>query len=90
MKVVEMEQATDSLSNYARKHRREAVLVVRGGKPLSALLPLNSRADLERVSLSVNPRFKAILERGRSQVRAGKVISAEGMRQLFGLTRKAR
>lgn len=90
MKVVELERATDSLSEYARKNRREAVLVLRRGKPVSALLPLDSKANLESLSLSVNPRFQAILERGRAQVRAGKVIPGEELRRIFGLKRKAR
>ena len=90
MKLVEMERATDSLSEYARKNRRDAVVVLRRGKPLSALVPLDAKADLESLSLSANPIFRAILERGRAQVRAGKVISGEQMRRIFGLKRRVR
>jgi len=89
MKVVEMDDARGSLSEYARKNRRDAVVVTRHGKPVSALLPLESGADLERLSLSMNPRFHAILGRSRAEVKGGKVMSSDEVRRLFGLKRKA-
>ncbi len=89
MKLLELEEAKGSLSDYARKNRRDAVVVTRKGKPMSALVPLDSRADLERLSLSTNPRFRAILERSRAEVRAGKVTSSAEIRREFGLKRRA-
>ena len=89
MKVVEMDDARGSLSEYARKNRRDAVVVTRHGKPVSALLPLASGADLEQLSLSMNPRFRAILGRSRAEVKAGKVMASDEVRRLFGLKRKA-
>lgn len=38
MKVVELDKAKGSLSDYARRNRRHAVVVTRRGKPVSALL----------------------------------------------------
>ena len=90
MKVVEMSEATLSLSEYARRNRRQALVVTRRGRPVSALVPLDSQADLERLSLSTNPRFQAILERSREQVRQGQVFTTEEMRRHFGLPRKRR
>ena len=89
MRVLELEEAKGSLSDYARKNRRDAVVVTRKGKPISALVPLDSRADLERLSLSTNPRFKAILDRSRADVNAGRVTSSAELRREFGLKRKA-
>lgn len=89
MKLLELEEAKGSLSDYARKNRRDAVVVTRHGKPISALVPLDSGADLERLSLSANPRFRAILERSRAEVRAGRVTSSAEVRRQFGLKRKA-
>lgn len=88
MKLVELDEAGDSLSTYARRNRRDAVVVTRRGKPVSALVPLEPGADLERLSLATNPRFRAILERSRAEVRAGKVLSSDDVRRLFGLKRK--
>ena len=89
MKVVEMDEAKDSLSEYARRNRRDAVVITRHGKPVSALVPLEAGADLERLTLSMNPRFRAILERSRAEVRAGKVLSVGEVRRIIGLKRKA-
>jgi len=89
MKVVEMEDAKDSLSEYARRNRRHAVVITRRGKPVSALLPLDPGADLERLVLSLHPRFRAILERSRSEVRAGKVLPGNEVRRILGLKRKS-
>jgi antitoxin (DNA-binding transcriptional repressor) of toxin-antitoxin stability system len=89
MKLLELEEAKGSLSDYARKNRRGAVVVTRNGKPISALVPLDPGADLERLSLSMNARFRAILERSRAEVRAGKVTSSAEIRRQFGLRRKA-
>ncbi len=89
MKVVEMEEAKGSLSDYARRNRRDAVVVTRRGKPVSALVPLEVGVDMERLALSMNPRFRAILERSRAEVRAGKVVSSDEVRRIFGLKRKA-
>lgn len=89
MKVVALEDARDSLSDYARKNRRDAVIVTRRGRPVSALVPLEPGADIERISLAASPRFRAILERSRADVRQGKVLSSDDMRHAFGLKRKA-
>ena len=89
MKVVEMDEAKGSLSEYARRNRRHAVVVTRRGKPVSALLPLEPGADLERLSLSMNARFRAILEQSRAEVRAGKVLSGDDLRRLYGVKHKA-
>jgi antitoxin (DNA-binding transcriptional repressor) of toxin-antitoxin stability system len=89
VKLVELDEAKGSLSSYARKNRRDAVVVMRHGKPVSALVPLEPGADLERLALSASPRFRAILERARVEVKAGKVLSSHEVRRLFGLKRKA-
>jgi len=89
VKVVEMNEAKGSLSDYARRNRRDAVVATRRGKPVSALLPLQPGADLERLALSMNLRFRAILERSRAEVRAGEVVSSGEVRRLPGLKRKA-
>ncbi|HKC13872.1 MAG TPA: type II toxin-antitoxin system prevent-host-death family antitoxin [Vicinamibacteria bacterium] len=89
MKIVELDEAKGSLSDYTRRNRRNAVVITRRGKPVAALLPLERGADLERLALSVNPRFRAILERSREEVRGGKVLSSHEVRRVFGLKRKA-
>jgi prevent-host-death family protein len=87
VKIVEIDDAKRSLSDYARQHRRDAVVVTKRGKPVSALLPLQPGANLERIALAVSPRFRAILERSRAEVRSGKIVSSDEVRRIFGLRR---
>ena len=82
-----MNEAKGSLSDYARRNRRHAVVVTKRGRPVSALLPLQKGADLERLALSLNARFRAILDQSQAEVRAGKVVSSEEVRRLLGLKR---
>ena len=44
-------------------------------------------ADLKRLALSLNARFRAILDKSQAEVRAGKVVSSEEVRRLLGLKR---
>ncbi len=89
MKIVALEDARDSLSDYARKNRRNAVIVTRRGRPVSALVPLEPGADLERLALAASPRFRAILARSRVDLRDGKALSSDDLRRAFGIKRKA-
>jgi prevent-host-death family protein len=89
MKVVDLDDAKASLSEYAIRNRRDAVVVTKRGKPVSALVPLDRGADLESFALSTNPRFRAILERSRAEVRAGRVTGSDEVRRIFRLKRQA-
>ena len=44
-------------------------------------------ADLKRLALSLNARFRAILDQSQAEVRAGKIGSSEEVRRLLGLER---
>jgi antitoxin (DNA-binding transcriptional repressor) of toxin-antitoxin stability system len=85
MKTIDVAEATDTLSDYARKGLKEAVVVTRRGKPLLALTPIR-RGDWE--SVATNPKFRAIIERSRKSRRPG--LSTQQMRRRLGLERGAR
>jgi prevent-host-death family protein len=87
MKVVALEDANDSLSNYVRRSRRGALILTRRGRPVSALVPLRPGGDVERAVVAADPRFQAILARSRAEVREDKVLSQDDVRQAFGLKR---
>lgn len=88
MKTLELGKAKGSLSTYARELRGEPVCVTERGKPVMVLLPVEG-ADLESVSLSLNSRFLAIIERSRAACRPGEGISTEQMRRRLAERRKA-
>ena len=62
MKMVDIADATDSLSEYARRARRGTLVVTRRGKPVAAVVPIQG-VDLERLALSHSPGFVEILKR---------------------------
>jgi antitoxin (DNA-binding transcriptional repressor) of toxin-antitoxin stability system/mRNA-degrading endonuclease RelE of RelBE toxin-antitoxin system len=89
MKTIDVAEANTTLSEYARRGLREAVVVTRRGKPVLALTPV--RGDWESLAVAHHPEFLAIVERSRASLDAGKGISTEQMRRRLGLgKRKAR
>ena len=86
MTRVELEKATGPLSEYAEKARRDAVIVVKGGKPFAAVIPIRN-ADDETVALSTSRKFSKIIERSRTRVKKEGAISANELRRRLGLTK---
>ena len=82
MKVIETQEATRTLADYASEIREGPVVVTEQGQPVAALVPIEN-ADLETVSLSTNRRFLELIERSRSRVREEGGVSSEEMRRRF-------
>jgi len=87
MKTIDVGDATDTLSDYARKGLKEALVVTRRGKPLLAVTPIR-RGDWESIAVATDPKFLAIIERSRRSRRPG--LSTEEMRRRLALGRGAR
>lgn len=88
MRTLDLKKAKGSLSTYAHAMGDEPVAVMENGRPVMVLLPVEG-VDLETVSLSLNPRFIAILQRSRASCRPGEGISSEEMRRRLALRRRA-
>lgn len=88
MMRVEMADATASLSEYAKKARKEPVVVMQRGKPVAALLPV-TEDDWEDFVVGTHPGFLALIERSRARFRAGHGIPLEEIRRKYGLPVKA-
>jgi hypothetical protein len=56
MKTIDVSDATDTLSDYARKGLKEALVVTRRGRPLLALTPIR-KGDWESIAVATNPKF---------------------------------
>jgi hypothetical protein len=87
MKTIDVADATDTLSDYARKGLKEALVVTRRGKPLLALTPIR-KGDWESIAVATSPKFLAIIDRSRKSHKRG--LSTEDMRRRLGLERRAR
>ena len=83
MKIVEKQEATRSLADYASEIQGGTVVVTDQGHPVAALVPIEN-TDLETVSLSTNRRFLDLIERSRSRVRDEGGVSSKEMRHRFG------
>lgn len=79
MKTIDVTKANMPLSDYAKKIKKEPVIITKEGKPLAALVNIQN-ADIETVSLSNNPKFIALIERSRSRQKSEGGLSSEEMR----------
>ncbi len=86
MKKIEMRQASGPLSEYARRAKKDPIVVVKGGRPIAAVVPILN-ADMETVSLSTNRKFLAIIERSRSRRKKEGSISSIKIRRHLGLNK---
>lgn len=90
MRRVELAEATASLQEYARRVRREPVVVMRRGKPFAALMPLDEDG-WEDMVVSTHPGFMALIERSRARQKPGQGIPLEEIKRKYGIrTRPAR
>ena len=87
MKTVEFADATAPLSDYALQASKEALVVMRRGKPLAALVPLDSD-EWEDFVVSRDPGFIEMMKRSEDRYRAEGGISLEEMRKKYGLARR--
>lgn len=88
MKTIELGEATDPLSDYARRARTEPLVVTLRGRPFVALMSVGD-VDGEELRLSLDPKFMAIIEKSRASHKPGTGISTDAMRRRLGLKRKA-
>ncbi len=87
MKAVEITDAT--LADYGRRPRKDTWVLTRRGKPVAAVVPINSEADLETFGLSHNPRFIEIVNRSWASYKKNGGVPLDEMRRRHGVERKA-
>ena len=82
MKTLDIAAATGSLTEFARRPLRDPVILTVEDQPVAVLLPVQG-ADVETVSLSLDPKFLAIIDRSRKRhEKEGGVSTAELRRRL--------
>jgi antitoxin (DNA-binding transcriptional repressor) of toxin-antitoxin stability system len=84
MTKIELKKASEPLSKYAQKARKDPVIVVKRGKPFAAVVAIGN-PDHETVSLSTNGKFLAIIERSRSRSKKEGTVPSKGLRRRLGL-----
>jgi antitoxin (DNA-binding transcriptional repressor) of toxin-antitoxin stability system len=84
MKSLDLADAFAWLAKFAEDPNQEPVILTVSGKPVAVVLPTGG-ADVETISLSLNPKFLAIMERSRKRYEQEGGITSEEIRRRFGL-----
>jgi prevent-host-death family protein len=77
MKIAPLADVKARLSAYVEECESEGPIVItRNGKAVAVLIAPQDDEDLERIVLGRSPRFRAMLDRSRRSLAAGKGLSA--------------
>src|SRR5438552_2174454 len=86
LKTIEISKVASALPDYGGDPNQPAVILVAKGKPVAVVLPVHG-ADVETISVSVNPEFQEFMYRSRERSSKEGCISHEEMLKHFGLQR---
>ncbi len=84
MKMIEITKATELVAEYAHDLDKAPIVFSKRGKPVAALVSLKN-IDAETLRLSTNPRFIALIEKSRAQLRTEGGISSAVVRRKLKL-----
>lgn len=76
MKTASIAEVGPKLGDYVIESETGPVVLTRDGKPVAVLLAMSDEGEIERFRLAYSPKFQAILERSREQIRQGHGIPA--------------
>ena len=69
MKIAPVAELKARFSAYLKSSAEGPVVVTRHGKPVAVLLSIEDEDELECLVLAYTPKFQAILEAAREQIR---------------------
>ena len=69
MKIASVADVKARLSAYIQACAEGPVIITRNGKPAAVLLAVPDEDELERLVLAYSPKFRAVLEAARRQIR---------------------
>lgn len=69
MRIAPVVEVKARFSAYLKASREGPIVVTRHGKPVAVLLSVEDEEELERLILAYTPRFRAILDAARQQIR---------------------
>ena len=87
MRTVEIEDATAPLSAYVREIRKGSVVVLKRGKAMAAVVPLDA-GEWEDFVVSQDPGFIEVIRRSDERYRAEGGIPVEEICRKYGHTPK--
>jgi len=69
MKIAPVADVKARFSAYLKASTEGPIIVTRHGKPVAVILSVEDEEELERLVLAYSPKFRAILETSRQQIR---------------------
>ena len=77
MKIASIADVKARFSAYLKESENGPVIVTRNGRPVAVLLGMQDEDEIERLVLAHSPKFQALLEKSRQQIRDGQWLSAD-------------
>jgi prevent-host-death family protein len=90
MKTIDIADATAPLAQYARANRRHTLVITRRGRPIAALMPVSTPADVESFRVSSSPGFEALIAESRRVNPPGTGLSTAEVRRALAARRSRR
>jgi prevent-host-death family protein len=80
MKQIALSEVKDDLSNLLRQATKQDIVITRHGKPAGILIGFESEDDWIEYRLENDPRFLKRVEQARANLRAGRGIRLENLK----------
>jgi hypothetical protein len=81
---VPLDQPGDQILGLLQKAADDEVLLIRDGHPVGVLIAFADDDDWFDYQLENHPRLSARIEKARAEVKAGKTISFEDLKEKLG------
>lgn len=69
MRIAPVADVKARLSAHLRACKKGPVIITRNGKPAAVLLAIEDEEELERLVLAYTPKFRAMLDAAKQQIR---------------------
>lgn len=80
MRTIKIEEASlKPLSEYAKELGEDLLVFTSNNQPVAAMVPLKN-VDMESLALSYHPDFMEIIEKARAEIKAGRTLSLQEMK----------
>ena len=79
MKIASVADVKAKFSSYIRESSKGPVFITRNGKPVAAIVPVETDEDVERLMIAHSPRLRAVIADGKEQIRRGDFVTQEDL-----------
>jgi prevent-host-death family protein len=81
MRQVPLSELKDDLSRFLRAAEKQEIIITRHGKPAGVLIGFQSEDDWFEYRLENDPRFLERIERARQNLKAGRGVKIEDVKE---------